>query len=276
MDQLFRIRVDSVKPFALMIAPVYLWLGANEKFISLKAPFDFFTLEELKKLKGHHQFFYLPQATQSVMPFREAALRVRGLLKVRPKKPVAASAKTTYPVVALPPSPYELSNEILQVVGPLWWRYSEDTIGIETYMISVFANEVCSLIPDAKLLQARDGDTLAYDHALLVSSWVVFLALHLAHCDYRYLNYLRLRAFERVSLGTPAASWARPYEENLIGLVMDLLKSSPQKITNQDFEGRNDSISIRLADRLARISNDLAAKGAEPPTVYGEGGFIDA
>ncbi len=276
MDQLYRIRVDSVKPFALMSAPVYLWLGANEKFISLKAPFDFFTPEELEKIKASHQFLYLPQSVRSLLPFRNAGLQVRSLLRIKSARPKTLDLKTQYPVVAMAPAPYELSNEVLKLIGPLWWEYSEEVIGVEPFMVSIFVNELCSLLPNEKLLTARDNSTDSYDHALLCSSLAVFIALHLGHCDYSFLNLLRIQTFDRVTSGGAGHLVRGSYVEDLIELAIHLLNENSAQITNEILSRRSDIISQRLTGRLERVLTELAQRGDLPPTVYGEEGFINA
>ena len=276
MDQLYRIRVDSVKPFALMSAPVYLWLGANEKFISLKAPFDFFTAEELEKIKAGHRFLYLPPAVRSLLPFRNAGLQVRALIRPKRERPKAPDPKTQYPWVGMTPAPYELSNEVLKIIGPLWWEYSEDVIGVEPFLVSIFVNELCSPLPNEKLLTARETNTDLYDHALLCSSFAVFIALHLGNCEYSFLNSLRLLTFERVISGA-SGSHSGPSDLNdLIRLAIDLLGENPAQITNEALARRSDLISQRVSGRLERVLAGLAQKGDSPPTVYGEGGFINA
>jgi len=56
--------IASVKPYALMIAPVYVFMRVNEKFVSVKAPLDFFTPEELERLKSFESFFFQPSSTR--------------------------------------------------------------------------------------------------------------------------------------------------------------------------------------------------------------------
>ena len=35
--------IHSVQPYALMIAPAYVYMKVNKKFVAVKAPLDFFT-----------------------------------------------------------------------------------------------------------------------------------------------------------------------------------------------------------------------------------------
>ena len=89
--------IESVKPYALMIAPVYVYMRRNEKFISVKAPMDFFTAEELEKLKSVEMFF-MPQFVDAVLPYRNLARRVKMILGWNPVESKAG----------LPPAPFEI------------------------------------------------------------------------------------------------------------------------------------------------------------------------
>ena len=61
--------IPSVQPYALMLSPVYVFMKANEKFVSVKAPLDFFTQEELSKLRMYDTF-YMPDFVDRTLPFR--------------------------------------------------------------------------------------------------------------------------------------------------------------------------------------------------------------
>src|SRR3990167_7937356 len=94
--------IDSVEPYALTLAPMNVFLKRNEKFVSVKAPLDFFVPEELEKLRPLGNFF-IPDFVDKVVPFRKAARSVAALLKWEPPPPAKDGA---YPPVALPISAY--------------------------------------------------------------------------------------------------------------------------------------------------------------------------
>ena len=274
LSRLYRVKVETIKPFALMLAPVYLFLRANEKFISVKAPLDFFTSEDLARLKSY-DYFYLPECTSVLMPFREAALRVRRLLTTTSGGRGASEGSLNFPTVALPLAPYELSNEILRAIGPLWWEYSDSRLGIEPFLVTVFANELCDLLPSEQLLHARDKDTVNYDRALLRSSWAVFLALHLGYCDLPFLNQLRQEVFSKNLNGISKNSWLNEIEE-LALFAGESVNEKTRLLTQDLFKSREDRIFQKITARMDRIRSELAGRGENPPTLYGEGGFIAA
>src|SRR4051794_31443428 len=75
--------IRTIEPFALMLAPVYVFMRRNEKFVSVKAPLDFFTPEELEKLRPFQSFF-MTEFVDTALPFRQAARRVRAVLSWDP------------------------------------------------------------------------------------------------------------------------------------------------------------------------------------------------
>jgi hypothetical protein len=180
--------IDTVKPYAMMLAPVYAYMKLNEKFVSVKAPLDFFTPGELDKLRTF-EAFHLPAFVDTVLPFRSAARSVRALLSWSPELSVKGPRKD---LVALPPASYELSDAVLRIVGPLWSSQAK----VEPFFVAAFVNELCELLPAESLTTARDRSFDLYENAVLGSSWAVFLALHLGYVDLAFLNRLH-RAFGR-------------------------------------------------------------------------------
>ena len=45
--------IGELKPYSLMLAPVYVFLKRNERFVAVKAPMDFFTPEEIERLRPY-------------------------------------------------------------------------------------------------------------------------------------------------------------------------------------------------------------------------------
>ena len=134
--------IASVKPYSLMLAPVYVFMRLNEKFVSVKGPLDFFTPEELERLKPFESFF-LPEFVDAALPFRQIARNVRRLVGWEPEYKGEEQ---------LPPAPYEVSDAVLRMIGPLW----APGLVIEPFFAAVFANELCELLPPEKLRAARD------------------------------------------------------------------------------------------------------------------------
>ena len=147
--------IRSVQPYAPMISPVYVFLKMNEKFISVKAPLDFFTPAELERLESF-ETFYLPEFVEQAIPFRNSARTVRALLSWQPRERNAD-----------PPAPYEISDAVLRVTGVLWGN----GVVVEPFFVGVFANELCEPIAPETLERVRDRDIQTYERSVFVSSW---------------------------------------------------------------------------------------------------------
>jgi hypothetical protein len=249
--------IRTVSPFALMLAPMYIFMRLNEKFISVKGPLDFFTKEELEH---YHPFesFFVPEFVDSVLPFREAARRVRAILKWQTS--AVWSEKE-----ALPPAPYEVSDAVLRIIGPLWG----DGAVIEPFFAAAFSNELCDLLPGDLLLQAREQNVDRYEEAILASGWAVFLALHLGYCDLIFLNQIRLAVFE----------------QKVDGVLSEMPKSEPKSevdelialaLTTMDgaFGNQPGAVAQKVASRLQRVSAEFIQEQTTVPTIFGPAGFI--
>lgn len=200
--------IVSVKPYSLMLAPVYVFMKLNEKFISVKGPLDFFTPEELERL-GSFESFFLPAFVDSALPFREVARHVRRLLSWEPELDDKGD---------LPPAPYEIADAVLRLVGPLWGA----GMVIEPFFAAVFANELCDLLPPEKLRLAREQDVIAYERAILRAGWAVFLAVQLGYCDLPFINALLQRTFDASFTGVDIPTVGRAADvEELLRIVWD-------------------------------------------------------
>src|SRR4051794_40341530 len=114
-ETLLRTRIETIQPYSLMPAPVYVYLRANEKLVSIKGPLDFFTREELDRFKNY-EYFYLLEFAASVAPFQEVGLKVREALSwgMSPRSVSLKGAKFTG--IVMPPIPYVISDEILSLL----------------------------------------------------------------------------------------------------------------------------------------------------------------
>ncbi|HTL11581.1 MAG TPA: hypothetical protein VL588_03790, partial [Bdellovibrionota bacterium] len=179
--------MDSVKPYALMPAPVYVYLRRNGKFLSVKAPMDFFTPEELQRFRGYEHFF-MPKSVDAIADLRTAGRRVRALMLWDPtSKQFGPETGQT----RMAPAPFELSDAVIRILGGLWTSECK----VRPFSVTILVDEICDVLPAELLLRARDEDVIRFETALFRSSWVVFLALHLGFCDLKFLNRLRERAF---------------------------------------------------------------------------------
>jgi hypothetical protein len=85
IDQLIQCPISSVEPYSLMLSPVYVLMKLNKKLVSVKAPLDFFTKDELNRLSSN-EVFYLPKFANSSVRFQTAARLVHNVLTIRQKK----------------------------------------------------------------------------------------------------------------------------------------------------------------------------------------------
>jgi hypothetical protein len=252
--------IASVKPYALMLGPVYVFMRLNEKFVSVKGPLDFFTPEELERLKTFESF-HLPEFVDQALPFRQVARHARSIVGWTPTEDGEEQ---------LPPAPYELSDAVLRMLGPLW---GPDAV-IEPFFAAVFANELCDLLPDAVLVSAREQSVQAFERAVLRSGWAVFIALHLGYCELPFLNRLRRRVFEGSDLAPPSTGVASEIDE-LVAVVFDSMGADLRSpVRGSVFEEQGSRAGLKMAGRLKRVLTMIDA--TEPAsTIFGERGFVD-
>lgn len=261
--------IRTVQPYAPMLAPVYVLMRRNEKFVSVKAPLDFFSPEELEKLASFESFFF-PEFVDTVIPFQKAARSIRALLSWTPGRSDSQGA--------LPPAPFELEDAVLSLVGPLWSVRDSQRLAIEPFFAAVFANELCEPIASAVLLRAREQDILKYERAIVAAGWSVFLALHLGYCDLDVLNDLRLRVFEDLFAGMMTRSAdASGSELDDLGFIADLSigEKTAGVIDASFFDERSERVARKIASRIRRVTGEFARSGRPIPSIYGEGGFVD-
>ncbi|MCC7442347.1 MAG: hypothetical protein IT285_11980 [Bdellovibrionales bacterium] len=237
--------MESVRPYALMPAPVYVYLRRNGKFLSVKAPMDFFTPEELERYRGYVNFF-MPRTVDRVASLREAGRRVRGLLLWDPSdRPVGPDSGRT----RMAPAPYELADAIIRIMVPAWKRETR----INPFSVTVLVDEICDVLPAELLLKCRDENVARFETALFRSSWMVFLALHLGFCELRFLNRLRERAFLAGFEGAnPFVAHAELDE--LYQLASLSLESDETTVLDASFfDDRPERVSQKLRFRLDRV-----------------------
>jgi hypothetical protein len=263
------LKVDSMQPFTLLPAPVYVFFPRNAKYVSVKGPLDFFSPEELKKFYDSGSLFF-PAFIDQVLPFRDAGVRCRAILSWQPvqrQESATGGAKD----VAIPPSPFEISDALIRIVGPLWGKEGQ----LEPFFAVSFAEELCESLPEGELAQARDENVEAYEQAILISSLTVFLAIHLGWCDLAYLNGLRLRIFRQFSKGLVRLNDPNPDVVELVRCVSEAIRASGLKPINQKwFSVRSDRISSRISSRLNRVFAEYTKDSGPAPSIFGEGGFL--
>lgn len=271
--KLKRSSIDSIKPFALLLTQVYVFMKRNSKFLAVKGPLDFFTQEELEKMRPFGTLF-LPDFVQVALPFRDAAKSVRLTLSWRPRLAHAASEEG-YPEMPLPPAPYEISDAVLKIIGPLWGAGGV----IEPYFVTVFSHEVCDALPPVWMKRMREVDHLRFEDALFVSSWAVFLALHLGRCDLGYLSRFRAQIFADVFPDVPSEMPLGEMDaesRDLMQVARDTFRDPTVELRTDYFEGREERVAQMIAGRFRRVMGEFVRKDRLAPTVHGEKGLIVA
>ncbi len=268
--QLRPLQPNTMQPYALLPAPVYVFLRRNEKYVSVKGPLDFFSDEELERYSSAGTLFF-PDFIDSVLPFQSAAVRVRSVLSIQPRDRQGSGTGKIFNVpMAL--SSYEVSDAVLRLVGPLWGR----SISLEPFFSVIFVDELCEAIPATRLIAARELNVEAFEHAILSSSLLIFLALHLGWCDLPYLNDLRVRSFDAVMEGVTQFHGRVSEEVELFSICRDAAFVEKTRSLTRDWLAlRAEIVGQKLAFRLGRVLRDLAEKSQPTSSVYGKGGLID-
>lgn len=252
--QMQKYSIQDIAPFTPLFAPGYVFMPRNAKFVSVKAPLDFFTPEELKKLDGFRNI-YFSEFLDEIEPFRVAARAVRAILNWKPR--IVREKGVRFAAPELPPAPFELSDAILRVMGPLWGP----EMRIEPFFLAVFAQELFGNLATEKMAWARDQSYEVYERALLISSAMVFLELHVGKCSLSYLKKLRIEQFEQIS--------KNPSEKTSQWIHLKSLDSSQwSRLTYEKSNGCR-----QLLSRLARVANEGMAQDREISSVYGPRGF---
>lgn len=271
LAELESFEVETAEPYRPLPAPIYVLLHRNEKLVSVKGPFDFFTSRELEKMKGLGSFFYGP-IFKRVEPFHRAAREVKQMLNW--SQPTATGV--------LEAAPYEISDAVLRKLAALWAPVpsvvnpNEEVIGVESYFAVAFANELCDLIPGDRLEMARDRDPDLYEIALLRSGIFVFLALHMGYLDVKMLSQLRYRFFHELIQITALQTFA-PISQELAELKRwtEHLIHSPEVlvITSDQFQFSISRVTQKIKSRLFRVRNELIDPDSKLAHTYDDGGL---
>jgi len=260
------VAVGLFKPYVIMVAPVYVYLPKNLKFVAVKAPLGFFTSDELSKLTPFDSF-YLPQFVDSVLPFQKAGESIRELFRVRQQQSMQSNQGAKQ--VTLPVSSFEMNDSVIRLVGPLW----SEGIRIEPFFLGFFANEICGAFTKETLSLASDQSVEKFELAFLRSSCAVFLALHIGLCEPELLKTLRHYVFHQTLSGdSPSAVFGEVGEiANLsVRLVPDL---STKEITLTSLKACPMQAARKILGRLTRVEADLIPYGTPMPSIYGENGI---
>ncbi len=262
-DSLRGCPVSAIKPFQVMLTPVYVFMKLNKKFISVKRPLDFFTEEEIKRYQTYETFF-VPPFVDSLVPFSLSGRRVRALLEM---------AERVFEQGEMPPAPYELSDAVLQMIGPLW---AEDT-QIEPFFVAVFVAELCGGLRPNLISESREKDVDGFERAFLASAWATFVLLHLGYNDLNYLIHFREQAFLHYSKSSTAFHARFDESAEVVRAADKSLGDGFSVISGYSlFRSLSGRVAEKMASRLFRVKTDLVIPGSVPVSLFGERGIIDA
>ncbi len=254
VEQLRICPIRTVQPYALMMAPAYVYMKLNEKFVMVKGAFDFFTEEELERLKSFESIFF-PEEVDTAIRFREVANEVRELLSWNPETALLQPREE----IPLAVSSFELSDAVIRVIGPLW----KPGPFIDPFFVSVFVNELCELLTPDLLKSYRDQSVVDFEKAVMSSSWAVFIALHLGYSDLRFINRLRLSVVQEMMTGQ-CEKWRSPEISQLVRTARESLGTECEPIPGSmihynvlksSFGTTSEKLSSRMrrVERLAHV-----------------------
>lgn len=256
-SDLIQIPWKAVCVYQPVFTPIYVFLQRNEKFVSIKAPLDFFTDEDITKLQSFKALYTTPFISL-VQPYMSEARRVRRILDFQKEHS------------DIGPAPYELSDSILRIIGPLWF----DGPKLEPYFITVFSQTLCAAIPKELLIDLKNMSVELYDIALQRAALAVFFALHLGVCDLPFLNSLQNEIMAAQLSGSDTLAKNSIWSELSILCAKLITQPNAPAIELSMIRQMNTVFSRRLADRLERVQSELIKEGALVTSIFGEKGFI--
>ncbi len=252
IEELIQCPISSVEPYSLMLSPVYVLMKLNKKLVSVKAPLDFFTEDELKRLSVN-EVFYLPRFANSSVRFQTAARLVQNVLTIRQKRFNAA--------------PFEISKEVFAALSPLWGKQFK----VEPFFMSVFTEELCEPLDPKRMLWARENVVVKHDQGLLLSGALVFIALHLGWYDLDELNHVRSEIYERTIRDE---SWDYPGSQlGLIAAELNEFFEIHQSIDLETLRLFESDWAQKLHSRLQRLLSLNTNQMYDSVSIFGDEGF---
>ncbi len=250
-DELLQCPISTVKPYALMLAPVYVFMKRNEKFVSVKGPLDFFTPEELSAFASYGSF-HLPKTVTELTAFQTAAKLVREMLR---------EARAPFP-----PAAFELSDEVIQVMAPVWGG----NIEISPFCAAIFSDELCGPLDSQDLLYGRDTAIVRHDLGLLLSGLLIFVLVHLGTHDLELLQKIRRETYTRTVRGE---EWRAPFYE-WESMNRDLIRWLELRVNLNEGEIRKfrGEWCFKLLGRLRRVKKSQTLLDG-PAVRLATGGF---
>lgn len=245
--------IETIEPYSLLLAPAYIYMKRNERVVCVKAPLDFFTPEELERVR-RYDVVYFPKFVKSPVRFQTAARLIRKILLREEGK--------------LPRATYELMREVSHAVSELWFS----DLRVEPFFAAVFSQELCDPLLPERILWAREEAVARHDHGLLLSGMFVFVALQTGWINLPELSRCRNEIYERTVRGE---EWNEPRSEmdSIVGDLNRLVGTKPN-LSLTDLLGIDAEWAKLLAARIRHWSPKLTAKKDKSPSIYGPEGLI--
>lgn len=261
--ELSRCPVSSMEALVPVYSPTYVFMKLNAKYVAIKSPLDFFTEEELTRLKEHGDLYqiYLPAGEK----FKAAARAVTRILNWQPR--VEASAELKLSQVSLPPAPFEISDAILRELAILWGPH----LAVEPFFVSAFVTEFCGAL-DPAVQALRDREVAHFEVSLLRADVSIFLALHLGCRNGTLLKQLR----KEILVNSITQEKPKFFGVEFLNLAQSLIPDSDTRIIEGKFlNDFNLEIAHKIYWRLKRVDRELKDSTQEMATIYGPKGFRD-
>jgi len=253
---------SEIEPNRILFAPVYLYLRSNQKFVSIKEPLDFFTEADIEKLKTYENI-YVHSFEKKLVPFQRAGKDLNQYL--------TSFEQNRWKQVQKGPYPYEVDHFILKRLSYLWGI----DLSIEPFFTAVFVESFSGALEFKILKQAQEMDVVVYEKAFLLSSWIVFMALHIGYNDYDFLNKIRNEIFE-FCLKAEKNPFNNSELEELFKISKNWVGENPfQKMTFQQFEKELSRVNQKFASRLKVVKEQFSENLKLEISLFGDDGICD-
>lgn len=269
------VAADSIQPYELSPGPLYVYLKLNSKYVAIKGPLDFFTPQELDRLKSFETVYYLP-LIESVPLIKENSKRTAELLK----------SATAFKNGQMPPSVFECSRALLDGLGVLWQVGPEGDFYIEPFLVSLWVEYLCGGLHSATLASMRESNAEATEESLLKSSLFIFLAMHVGVYPLEMVKFWRVLVWQAFFGAKIKKQNSIPFEflpNSVRPLARDLLKISVQMptavsiLTLKQTEFGKTKLWSSLFQRFSNFEkrmDRLKPAFTNYPTLNGEKGFF--
>lgn len=280
-----RVSLKLIEPQKIMFAPVYSFSAVEQEFLLLKSPLDFFTHEELEGY-SHLDFLYFSRFIHTTDFAREAAVEIRTVLCQRD----LLSRETNglvYLSVVLSQAPFEVSHAVINILSKFWSEQFDRGVSVELFFLVPFVEELLGKLPGIELERVRSLGQSMLERALVTSSLLVFLLLHLGYFDLEFLTRVRNAGFKEVVRNL----WSGPasplgfqekrdvtfvHEVNsLLKFVLENIKGTGGEVLPSGMIANSSSkITRKMFERMPVILREIRGRKFSPPSVYGGDGIL--